>query len=509
MYICSAISCSKPSQQAVLHCFAVICFSHLSIMSGLILKAFVLCALLELSCAARITTADGTAESSRRVYRGAEWLNKLQVKLHAGANRTTLPRLPRAWRDRFEMVKKLGEGGFGAVYQLRVTCADTLWSSTWLFSATPNSYVSAKLVTGQDMEMKMMKKEIERMRLFWSDYVVSTVGKPDTAKSADGLWVMMPFLNGGSMIDLVKRCAESEQCQCMSSDHPWACWDAIGLSLNYILALFDDALMGLEDILNFGMVHLDMKPANIMLQCSPGGAESCSAIVIDLGTLHNINENRTSLAGTPGFLAPEAYPDYGGHNGIPANDVWAMGVTLYQLLYMDFPDFIGFWGPDIKAQAKYNGDEDNNIPKAPKRTDIDQLVVDMMNPNYTQRITLSQARHRVRSFIEARKPTKEILDHLWKTPTERGIKDKLPPCIDQPTAAEQQEDLEVDLGALIAGTGTSESLSDQPCRTKVSPAEGMFKCGLCNGILCQRCCECYVNYHGQLQPKYFRAKSCE
>ena len=29
-----------------------------------------------------------------------------------------------------------------------------------------------------------------------------------------------------------------------------------------------------------------------------------------------------------------------------------------------------------RAQAKYNGDEDNNIPKAPKRTDIDQLVVE-------------------------------------------------------------------------------------------------------------------------------------
>lgn len=62
--------------------------------------------------------------------------------------------------------------------------------------------------------------------------------------------------------------------------------------------------------------------------------------------------------------------------------------------------------------------------------------------------------------------------HISHPSVDQGIKDKLPPCIDQPTAAEQQEDLEVDLGALIAGTGTSESLSDQPCRTKVSPAEG-------------------------------------
>ena len=29
-----------------------------------------------------------------------------------------------------------------------------------------------------------------------------------------------------------------------------------------------------------------------------------------------------------------------------------------------------------RAQAKYNGDEDSKIPKAPKRTDIDQLVVE-------------------------------------------------------------------------------------------------------------------------------------
>ena len=31
---------------------------------------------------------------------------------------------------------------------------------------------------------------------------------------------------------------------------------------------------------------------------------------------------------------------------------------------------------------------------------------------------------------------------------------------------------------------------------RLEPCPGMFKCGLCNGILCQRCCECYVNYQG-------------
>ena len=96
-------------------------------------------------------------------------------------------------------------------------------------------------------------------------------------------------------------------------------------------------------------------------------------------------------------------------------------------------------------------------PHSPKTLEIEARVVDL---------------HRVVSpCASACSRCRDVhVPHISHPSVDQGIKDKLPPCIDQPTAAEQQEeDLEVNL---IAGTGTSGSLNDQPCRTKVSPAEG-------------------------------------
>eukprot|EP00435_Cladocopium_sp_Y103_P010206 s4930_g2.t1 len=277
-------------------------------------------------------------------------------------------------------------------------------------------------------------------------------------------------------------------------------------------ALFDEVLAGLEGIHKYGLAHMDMKPDNIMLQCSvPGG---CYAVVIDLGMLSDKNVSKETVFGTPGYVAPEVYPAAGSHAGIPSNDVWAMGLTLFQLLYMSYPDYIGFWGPDIQDQLKYQPEKDHRMPT--QRTNLDQLVVDMLNVNHTTRITLPEARQRLRRIIELQEPKQEVLDMIHKTPTERGLSNTLPDCIESPTAEEmraeedEEEQEEVDLlaGAAPARRTGAKGKDDEVCRGKPWAEEGWFKCGICNGLLCQRCCGCMVLHEGSIKEKYYRAKSC-
>ena len=76
-----------------------------------------------------------------------------------------------------------------------------------------------------------------------------------------------------------------------------------------------------------GIVHRDVKPANVML--APSGAK-----VVDFGIAAAIAPGRTGevdfeVLGTPAYLAPERLID---DVVEPASDVYALGIILYQLL---------------------------------------------------------------------------------------------------------------------------------------------------------------------------------
>lgn len=83
------------------------------------------------------------------------------------------------------------------------------------------------------------------------------------------------------------------------------------------------------------VVYRDLKPANIML--------SVDGVVklIDFGIARPLNPLRpgdTVAYGTPGYAPPEQYMG----NALPASDVYALGVTLYQLLTARDPQAPGF-----------------------------------------------------------------------------------------------------------------------------------------------------------------------
>lgn len=116
--------------------------------------------------------------------------------------------------------------------------------------------------------------------------------------------------------------------------------DANGLvAEETIKSVIKDIASGLQYCHERGVLHRDIKPQNIMF-----GADH-HAKLIDFGVSQVLADGNASdlvkqTEGTYHFMAPEACdPDVDEYGG-KATDVWALGVTLYTLLFGKCP----FWG---------------------------------------------------------------------------------------------------------------------------------------------------------------------
>ena len=98
------------------------------------------------------------------------------------------------------------------------------------------------------------------------------------------------------------------------------------LSENVLRAIFPPLLLGLRDVHNNNLLHLDIKPANIFLR--PGG----NPLLLDFGAARNsVVESRHAgpYTLTLGFAPIEQH--LGGHVG-PWTDVYAIGASMWSCI---------------------------------------------------------------------------------------------------------------------------------------------------------------------------------
>ncbi|MGW0181230.1 serine/threonine-protein kinase [Nocardia sp. NPDC003345] len=141
---------------------------------------------------------------------------------------------------------------------------------------------------------------------------------------ADGLpWIAMQYVEGVDVAGLIRR-------------------NPAGLPVDGVLHIIGSVAWGLDAAHRAGMVHRDVKPANILLEHRPGRPDQ--VYISDFGIGRGADQTTLtapgSVLGTLAYAAPEQITGYAVDHRA---DVYALGVTLYEMLTGSKP----FRGPGL------------------------------------------------------------------------------------------------------------------------------------------------------------------
>jgi len=204
---------------------------------------------------------------------------------------------------RYELVRPLGSGGMGSVWEAR--------------QSEPDRRVALKLVAwqGRDDEARWRFRHEAQVLAQLSHPAIATlyeVGESDLGGTSVA-WLAMELVDGAATVV------------------EWA--DRESLSLRERLAAFVQLGEAVEYGHRAGVLHRDLKPANVLV------SRDGRLKLIDFGIARALGGDaeavqRTApgaIVGTLAYMAPEQLRGDRTANGV-ASDVWSLGVLAYRLL---------------------------------------------------------------------------------------------------------------------------------------------------------------------------------
>ncbi|NNG40138.1 serine/threonine protein kinase [Flexivirga sp. ID2601S] len=195
---------------------------------------------------------------------------------------------------RYELVDIIGEGGMGSVWQVHDRKHDQL--------------LAAKVLRQSDAGSLLRFMREQGVRIHHPN-VVTPLG---WAGEDDRVLFTMPLVDGGSVSDLMRDGHRT-------------------LPPLYVAELVRQLLAALDAVHRAGVVHRDVKPANLLLAAT--GTDRPQLRLTDFGIAVPVDSPRMTtqavVLGTPGYLAPEQLR---GGEPAPSWDLYATGIVALQLL---------------------------------------------------------------------------------------------------------------------------------------------------------------------------------
>jgi len=212
-------------------------------------------------------------------------------------------RIGERFRDRYQVLEKIGEGAFAYVFRAR------------------------EETEGRDVAIKVLKEPYRQVRdvveRFQREvFAVASISSPhvvsllDFGFADDEVFLVLEFVRGPSLRQLV-------------GNAPWSASD--------VLVVVGQIAHALHAAHQQGIVHRDLKPENVVL-VERGGAWQAKVLDFGFAKLADL-ERRLDLEpitrvgfcfGTPQYLSPEQIR---GHNVVDGGaDLFALGVIAYEMM---------------------------------------------------------------------------------------------------------------------------------------------------------------------------------
>ncbi|KAG6844144.1 hypothetical protein H0H87_009487 [Tephrocybe sp. NHM501043] len=148
-------------------------------------------------------------------------------------------------------------------------------------------------------------------------------------------------------------------------------WKAVHLlSVEEVKSLFQDVVVGLDFLHNKGILHLDLKPGNVLLTWDEGKLIP-RAMLSDFGTSRDMLHNssiRSGNTGTLEYTSPESLPSpvTGLLQDVNSkSDMWSLGMILHKLLFFRLPYRYAAEG-DANGEAISTNCESDKLEKLEK-----------------------------------------------------------------------------------------------------------------------------------------------
>jgi tetratricopeptide (TPR) repeat protein/predicted Ser/Thr protein kinase len=228
---------------------------------------------------------------------------------------------------RYKVLKKLGEGGMGAVCEAE----DTQLNQT----------VAIKVVRSQEVDEESLarfRREGQTMTMLSHPNIVSVL---DTGKEGETCFIVMEFIAGQSLQDFMASQPDRR------------------IAMPSALSIASQITQALQHAHSHGILHRDIKPANIMISADEQAklADFGIAKTLGLATLTQTGD----VVGTAAYMAPEQAL---GEALDARSDLYSLGCVLFEMVAGQRP-FAG----DNAARLIFS--HINDIPSLPRRVAVE------------------------------------------------------------------------------------------------------------------------------------------